>query len=73
MQSWSLMRNGVAVFNGLLVGTVLAAVFPQFYETSRPLALWIFMALGAFARSADWLFFGQVPYIKENLTSPPSS
>ena len=53
------MRNGVAPFNGILVGTVTSVLYPAFYKLNEmqldeaydlTLKMWIFICLGSFAR-----------------------
>ena len=47
MTPWVLMRNGVAGFNGVLVGTVFSVLFPAVYSVERSPKLWAFIAGGA--------------------------
>lgn len=47
------MRNGVAAFNGVIVGLVGTAVYPAFYSTDRTVELWSCLAVGALARLLD--------------------
>ena len=44
------MRNGVAAFNGILVGTVTSVLYPGFYNEPLTTEVWIFICLGAFVR-----------------------
>ena len=47
---WALMRNGVAPFNAVLVGTVFSALFPVVFCMERTNILWIFIVIGSFVR-----------------------
>eukprot|EP00093_Oithona_nana_P013120 13120.XXX_98632_94413_1 [CDS] Oithona nana genome sequencing. len=47
LQPWELMRNGVAAFNGVLVGTVISSLYPTVYNVEMDLKMWIFICLGA--------------------------
>ena len=47
---WDLMRNGVAAFNGILVGTVISSLYPGVYGVERSLAMWLFIVFGSLAR-----------------------
>ena len=44
------MRNGVAAFNGVLVGTVISSLYPTVYNVEMDLKMWIFICLGAITR-----------------------
>ena len=44
------MRNGVAAFNGVLVGTVISALYPGVYNVEMDLKMWLFIGIGAVAR-----------------------
>jgi len=48
-QPWDLMRNGVAAFNGVLVGTVISALYPGVYNVEMDLKMWLFIGIGAVA------------------------
>ncbi len=50
LQPWDLMRNGVAAFNGVLVGTVTSVLFPAFYQVEHTTLMWIFIVIGSFVR-----------------------
>ena len=47
---WGLMRNGVAAFNGILVGTVISSLYPGVYGVDRSLTMWLFIVFGSLAR-----------------------
>jgi len=69
LHPWDLVRNGVAPFNGVLVGTVTSALYPAVYSKEMFPGLWIAIVLGAvtsvFFASAFNKFLGQfnVPYL----------
>ena len=44
------MRCGVAPFNGILVGTVIASLYPTVYQVEMDLKMWIFISLGSICR-----------------------
>ena len=50
LQPWELMRCGVAPFNGILVGTVIASLYPTVYQVEMDLKMWIFISLGSICR-----------------------
>ena len=50
LQPWELMRNGVAAFNGVLVGTVISSLYPTVYNVEMDVKMWIFICLGAIMR-----------------------
>jgi hypothetical protein len=50
LQPWELMRNGVAAFNGVLVGTVISSLYPTVYDVEMSYQMWIFIVVGAFVR-----------------------
>jgi len=48
LHPWALVSNGVAAFNGVLVGTVIPILFPLFYgEAHNPAGMWVAVAVGA--------------------------
>lgn len=69
LQPFDLLRNGVAAFNGVLVGTVISVLYPGFYQTDRTPEMWIFIVVGSllsiFACSAFGNFLGRsnLPYL----------
>ena len=55
LQPWELMRNGVAAFNGVLVGTVISSLYPTVYNVEMDLKMWIFICLGAIMRWGNFI------------------
>ncbi|TRY69135.1 hypothetical protein TCAL_02513 [Tigriopus californicus] len=64
LQPFDLLRNGVAAFNGVLVGTVISVLYPGFYQTYRTPEMWIFIVVGSLL-SAFGNFLGRfnLPYL----------
>jgi len=69
LHPWGLVSNGVASFNGVLVGTVISLLYPAVYHTDRTPEMWVAIVLGAvisvFFASAFNNFIGKfnVPYM----------
>ena len=51
LHPWGDLTNGVACFNGVLVGTVIPILYPAAYNTDRTLAMWLAVAGGSIVRS----------------------
>ena len=51
LHPWGDLTNGVACFNGVLVGTVVPILYPATYETDRTLAMWLAVVGGSIVRS----------------------
>lgn len=70
LHPWGLVTNGVAAFNGVLVGTVIPILFPLFYGAEHhTIPMWVCVGLGGvasvFVASAFNNFLGKfsVPYM----------
>ena len=70
LHPWGLVANGVAAFNGVLVGTVIPILFPVFYGPAHNVPhMWAAVAIGAvtsvFLASAfnNFLAKFNVPYM----------
>jgi len=69
LQPWDLMRNGVAAFNGVLVGTVISCLYPAVYHVPMDLKMWIFICIGSVASVFICAAFGNtlgkanIPYL----------
>ena len=50
LHPWADLANGVACFNGVLVGTVIPILYPAFYHTGRTLAMWLAVFGGSIVR-----------------------
>ena len=50
LHPWADLANGVACFNGVLVGTVIPILYPATYGTDRSLAMWLAVAGGSIVR-----------------------
>ena len=51
LHPWADLTNGVACFNGVLVGTVVPILYPATYQTEQSLAMWLAVVGGAIVRS----------------------
>ena len=50
LHPWADLANGVACFNGVLVGTVVPILYPALYGTDRTLAMWLAVVGGSIVR-----------------------
>ena len=55
LHPWADLTNGVACFNGVLVGTVIPILYPATYGTDRSLAMWLAVVGGSIVRSESQL------------------
>merc|ERR1719397_1174033 len=69
LHPWGDLTNGVACFNGVLVGTVIPILYPVFYDAGRTVSMWLAVFGGSilsvfFARAfGNFLSKFQVPYM----------
>ena len=50
LHPWSALENGVAPFNGALVGSVIPSLYPLLYASDHDIEKWMAVFIGALAR-----------------------
>ena len=53
LHPWSALENGVAPFNGALVGSVIPSLYPLLYTSDHDIEKWMAVFIGALARWAN--------------------
>ena len=53
LHDWTMMRNGVAPFNGALYSTVTTSLFTVYFRDETTSILWAFVAGGGFIRLSE--------------------
>ena len=53
LHDWTMMRNGVAPFNGALYSTVTTSLFTVYFRDETTSILWAFIAGGGFIRLSE--------------------
>ena len=57
LHPWSLVENGVAPFNGALVGSVIPSLYPSLTTSDHEIEMWMAVFIGSVAR---WMTSDQV-------------